>query len=120
LYPFGGKIFGRLLPAAGFLTVSSDVRVADGRKKPLIEGSLSDMQVARLFLFEVNDKNALCCGLLPQLPGDLRFNGERLSCEQSSSEDDCYGFIHRRDKFHIASVPANASALDGTVRIYRH
>lgn len=47
-------------PAAGLLRVASNVRVADGRKKLLIKRSLSDMQIARLFLFEVNGKNALC------------------------------------------------------------
>jgi hypothetical protein len=43
----GGEIVVACRPPAGFLRVASNLRVADGRKKPLIKRSLSDMQIAR-------------------------------------------------------------------------
>jgi ATP-dependent DNA ligase len=37
-------------------------------RTPLDQRFLSDMQIARIFLFGVNDKNALCCAIPARFP----------------------------------------------------
>ena len=46
----------------GFLRVASNIHVAGGGM-PSVKGLLSNMQIARLILFEVNEK---CAGVVPK------------------------------------------------------
>src|SRR5215469_14243460 len=70
IIPLGVRIVVAYQLAAGFLRVASNVPVADGRKSAPDQRSLSDMQITRLVLSKVNDKNALCCTIPPRGSGD--------------------------------------------------
>ena len=43
-------------PASGFSHVARNIRVAGAKRTPLVKGLLRDMQIARVALFEVNEK----------------------------------------------------------------
>jgi hypothetical protein len=66
----GGQDICRVRPAEG-IHAPSATSVSPGKEKiTSSQKSLSDMQIARLVLSEVNDKNALCCTLPPRANGD--------------------------------------------------
>jgi hypothetical protein len=43
-------------PGSGFSQVARNIRVAGAKRTPSVKGLLRDMQIARLALFEVNEK----------------------------------------------------------------
>ena len=71
----GGLDLCRLRPAEGDSRIRSNVRVARKERITSSQRSLSDMQIARIVLSEVNDKNALCCRLPLRANGDLDKGG---------------------------------------------
>src|SRR5215469_11072686 len=51
-------------PASGFSQVARNIRVAGAKRTPLVKGLLRDMLIARLALFEVNEKMRERCAAM--------------------------------------------------------